>query len=711
MRTSSWVLLPLLLALAAPLPAQAQDQPMLRLLDDSAGDVALAGAPTPTVMPAGTADDLDLVSLDVGETPLDFLFKLGVKDLASGSTTVVASGHDLFFRHHDQDYGITFYPGGSGYAYLYAYEPGEGFGAYVADLPVTMDLGASTMTATVRRDLLIDNDGAAPHPGRILDNFHATTNALGNFYISGQSATPHPEDRMPNDGVGPLAWPVQYGIQQSGHLRLSSEEPFRASNGEASTFVFRINATNLAEEDDLVEFVAQGVPQAWDVQLPGLTMLDANQSVEFPVIVRTAFAHQHGSATAFTLELVSQNDASAVGRIELGLRYPLIAQPAGHHDTVYFHSVDQAEGVGGALDTALKLVQGGDFGKRPYFNTAAPDDDPQDDAVPVTGYTCGLNGNQDDIIGTRYCWSLPLGPGLQMGLDFDLNRTGTYSIPMFSLLPHPGARVEGELVYLPPYEGAGEFNPETGFVERQSVVVATLNTSERADIGANAGHTFTGIITPTPDGDFLPYLNGAGLMLELRMLSARPDNPLFGPKGEPELRPGGTMTLPLLDYEDPLGETFGDDAKLQLALAGDMQRMANPGATVVYNATLTNADNQTHTVALLIIGSNREWATLPGGDELRLEPGESATLRVAVVVPLGAVDEDRADLVLDVASTSELSARALVRMVTTVDTDAEHADDAALVASAQQGGKDTSAPAFTLTLAALAALVLVRRRR
>ncbi len=709
MRFLPWILVLFLLVVTAPVSVQAQDLDMLRLLEDKSGDVALAGSPTTTMMPAGTADDLDLLSLDVGETPLDFLFKLGVKDLASSDTNILASGHELFFRHHDQDYGITFYPGGSGYAYLEAYEPGEGFGAYVADLPVTMDLGASTMTATVRRDLLIDNAGAAPHPGRILDNFHASTNALGNIFISGQSATPHPEDRMPDDGVGPLAWPVQYGIQQSGHLRLSSEEPFRASNGEASTFVFRINATNLGEEDDLVEFVAQGVPQAWDVQLPGLTMLEGNQSVEFPVIVRTAFAHQHGSATAFTLELVSQNDASAVGRIELGMRYPLIAQPAGHHDTVSFHSVDQPGGANGALETALKLVQGGDFGKQPYFNTAVPEDDPQDDGVPVTGYACGLNADQDDLIGTRYCWSLPLGPGLQMGLDFDLNRTGTYSIPMFSLLPQPGARVEGELVYLPPYEQ--EYNPETGFVERQSMVVATLNTSERADIATNAGHTFTGIITPTPDGDFLPYLPGAGLMLELRLLNARPDNPLFGPKGEPELRPGGTMTLPLLDYEDPLGETFGDDAKLQLALDGDMQRMANPGDTVVYNATLTNADNQTHTVALLIIGSNREWATLPAGDEMRLEPGESGAIRIAVVVPLGALDEDRADLVLDVASTSDVAARALVRMVTTVDTDAEHADDAAQTALAQKSGKDAPAPAFAATLAALAAVALTRRRR
>lgn len=716
MRTLPWLLVALVvgLTLAVPVPGQGQDAPQLRVAEDRPGDVAWSGSPAPLAMPAGTADDIDLVSLDVSETPQDFLITLGVKDMASGSASVLASSRQVFFRHHDQDYGIRFYAtsGGGGSAYLEAYEPGETFGAYVADLPLAIDAGASTMTATVRRDLLTDNDGALPHPGRILDNFQAESSYFGIIRINGASA-PQPSDRMPDDGVGALAWPVQYGIQQSGQLRLSSDEPFRSSNGEASTFVFRVNATNLAPQEDLVEFVATGVPTGWDIQLPGLARLEANQSVEFPVIVRTTFAHQHGSATAITLELVSQRDANSVGRIQLGLRYPLIAQPAGHHDQLFLHSIDGSQDTARlAIDTVLKLVQGGDFGKQGYFNTASPDEDPQDDGVPITGYECqSLSGQDGDAVGTAYCWEMPLGPGLQMGLDFDLNRTGTYTIPISSLLPQPGARIEGELVYYPPWDGE-QFDPETGFVERSDIVVAVLEPSERFELGAQGTHTFTGIVTPTEDGDYLPYLPGAGLALQLRLVNARVDNPLLGPKGEPDLLPGGSLSLPLFDYEDRIGEAFSDGAKLHLSLEGAMQRLGNPGDTLLFNATLTNNDNQTHTLALLVIGSNREWATLPGGPEIRLRSNESVTIPIAVLLPLGALDEERADLVLDVASTSDLAARALVRVVATVDTDAEHADDALQAAdAAEQAAKDTPAPAALWLGLLLGALALAKRRR
>lgn len=711
-RSGALALLALLLLPGTSL-AQESTAP-LRLLEEAAGDVVLDGSPSPVVMPAGLADDVDLVSFDLAETPLDFLFMLGVKSLANGDTRFLGTDHRLHFRHNDQDYAIDYYPGqgtaGTAQATLMTFEPGEEYGSQVADLPIAVDIAAGTMTATVLRDLLLDNEGAAPFPGRFLDQFRAESGYLSSSSIRVGGVgmpLPHVADRMPNDGIGPMAWPVQYGIVQTGHLRLASDEPFRASNGEASTFVYRVNATNLGPRDDFVEFVASGVPAAWDVRLPGLTELPANASIEFPVVVRTAFAHRHGSATTLTLEVVSQSDPGSVGRVQIGLRYPAIPQPAGHHNQLYLHS---AQDTLSTLDTVLVTALGPvsrDWSKQAYFNTADPANDEQDDGIAIAGDLCDTQVLDEDVVTSTYCWSIPLLPGLQMGLDFDTSGTGTYSIPFQSTLLQLGARAQGRLVHLQPVAGRG-FDPPNGtFTERDEVVVAVFSTSARADIPLNGKATFGGTITPTAESDFIPYVPGAALRLDLQLEVARPDNP-FLTATAPDLIAGGLFTLPLFDYDDPIGDVFSDGGKLHLLLDGDVQQLGNPGSTLLFNATLHNADNATHELALLLVGSNVAWARIVGDERIEVEAGASRTLQVAVAVPADARDDDRADLVLDVASTSDVGARALVRMVGIVDTDATHPDATAYL-SPTAGPKDTPGPPLVALAIALLALTLARR--
>src|SRR5687768_5746535 len=148
---------------------QAQELPAgpVLLLEDDGGDVALVTAGTPTAMPAGTVDEMDLLGLDAVETAQEFLFTLRTKTLDGTMDDGFASGYEVLFRHHDQQYRINVWPGsgllgggGSYYGYLEAIEPGETYGAFIEQLPVTADIAGATLGIAVRRDLLIDSEGA-----------------------------------------------------------------------------------------------------------------------------------------------------------------------------------------------------------------------------------------------------------------------------------------------------------------------------------------------------------------------------------------------------------------------------------------------------------------------------------------------------------------------------------------------------------------------
>ena len=722
MRLTAALLLALALLVPTPAAAQEPSAAAVALLEDPAGDVeAYANGSPATAVPAGNdlGEALDLRGLAAQETPLEVLLTLSATSVDPGALSVLAIEYLVQFRHVDVTYQLSIfaYTNLGGGPPMYAGEltilDASGFGSHVASVPVTADQAAGTMTAALPRAALVDAEGAAPFPGRTLDGFRASAGYLEGASLSlgsaGQSPLPYVADHMPDEGEGLVPLPIVHGLAQTGALRLSSEEPFRASNGEASTFVFRVNATNVGGDEHVASFAVAGAPASWEVRTPELVRLPPGETVELPIVVRTAFAHAHGSSTALTLELASQDDPGSVGRIQIGLRYPAIAQPAGHHNELYLHNIDTSDDpVFLALGTALGAVAGGDGVRFPYVNTAPPEADEQDDKTPVTGQYCGLRvAGDNDTVGSSYCWRAPLLPALEMGLDFDLAAEGAYSIPIHSMYPQPGARVEGRIVYYAPLEQSDD---PFAFFFQEPIVVAELLASERTDLLVNQGHVFTGVIKATEEGELIPYARGAGLELQVELLNARPDNFYLGPKLEPQLSPGGFLRLPLLEYEDPVDEAYAAASALHLVLDGDSRRDANPGDTVVYTVTLHNADAQAHDVALALVGSNREWGTLLDDDGFRLDADGGRTVRIAVTVPADALDEDRADLVLEAASRDDLSARALLRLVTTVDTDAEHADDAALLAGAAAPKDAPAGAASALALAVLGLAGLARRR-
>lgn len=710
----AWAIALLLLA-AVPTGQPQATVATITVLEDAANDVQATG-PAPQGVPGDTFSSIDLIAVHVTEERADMLigFEVAAWDAPDGRLSGLLMTLD--FQHNGRVFRVQtesiVQPQGRDTTARSWLQSPDATGVYrnIEEL-FGERLDGNTFTVPVPRNLLVDDAGAAPFPGRTLAGFWAQArwfeiDGIGLGSGTPTLTTPTAVDRAPDTGEGTIAVPIQFGLLQSGHARLATNEPFRVSNGEASTFVFTIQATNLGAEDDFFEFGAQGVPSGWDVQLPRLTRIAAGQNVSLPVIARTAFAHDHGSVADFVVEMSSQADPTAVGRVQLGLNYPLIPQPAGHHNQIYLHTnAPEDTPANAAIEAAVFAAVGGTL-VRSFMNTMPPEAEPRDAGVLHHGQYCRLSAMDDnDTVGGGYCWEIWLDPGLQMGLDFDPTTQGSYKIPISSLAPQPGARLQGELRYFPPGESSFGGGPSPFFDDY--LVLATLDPAPRVDMLVNEQRLFEGTITATPDGDLLPYQRGGYLVLALELRVNRPDNFYLGPKLVADLQPGGSMLWPLLEYEDPVDETFAGAGLVDLVPQGPNHRLNNPGKTTLYNLTLTNTAGPKQTFDVDLLGSNRGWARLVGNPTMTLEKGESRQLQVAVAVPSDARDGERADLIVEAASTDSLDARALLRLVTTADTDAEHADEAALVPMAEAA--KSPAP-WTLLVVALGVALALRRR-
>lgn len=720
----SWTTL-LLAVLLMPIPALAQaDSAAAAILQDGGGDVKAEANGTPAgAIPGGRYAATDLLGLTVQESITDFTMTLAVASLSNpGETLAESARYTIRFAHGPVTYEVWMFRSviqePTYFAYLGSVDPGTGYTSWLEDLPVTVDAAAGTMAVSVPRDLLVDEDGSAPFPGRVLAGFRTTS--IGFFDTSGASIglgpggeVPFPGarlyDAMPEPSASGVDWAVQLGLAQTGDARLVSPVPVRSSNGEATTFVFTVTAMNLGPQQRF-RLAATGTPATWQVSLPSdLVEVAEKSSVDLPILVSVPFAHEHGRLQQFTLEMTGVDDPGDVGRIRLGVRYTTPPQPAGHHDTVFLHTAKA--GGDPTLDVAFSTAFGFDPTQM-YFNTLAPADDENDAGTPVGGAMRSFNPPT-----VKYSWWIPLSPSLQMGLDFDLARQGVLRVPIDTVLPMPGAVLSGRLVHT--YTSGEEVDCSEGctiddiyFGAGEHTKAATIGPSAAQDVAPNSKATpFEAAIVPTPGGDYLPFQPGATLVLELNLTFTRVD-PLFGPRDAPKLA-GGEMVLPLLEYHDPVDQVFSSLSSLMIEVQGEQQRMVNPGRTALFELRLMNHGDTDASYDLELDGANLGWASILGERRVSIPAGEERTLGVAVTAPGGAPDGAVSDLVLAAVDTRDPTARTLARLLTTVDTEAEHPDDSSRVPglSEQLSAKDSPSPGLAAVALAVVALALALRRR
>jgi hypothetical protein len=746
-----WALLVAALFLPFALPAAGQapaDAPgPVHLLDDHAGDVQVtaSGQVAPS---GGRFAAADVTGLDVAETQDDLTFTLKAASLQSGGDApfVETIVYRIGFLHNDRQFRVlmvrSVFQSASYTAQLQAFDGGRGgYFSLTRMGAATADEGAGTISATFAKDLLVDEEGNAPQPQVPFTGWHVLATSLGTAFFAqgnqlclgpaGCQAPPNLQasDSMPDQGNGTADLALRFGVVQTGHARLSSPTPTRASNGEATTIVYQVTARNLGPASEMFMLGAAGAPGGWDVQLPAEHVtIPGNGTLVFPVLLTMPFTHQHGTYQFFVVTLTSMKDSGSVGRVQLGVRFSQPPQPAGHHNALWLHTADN--------QNFFDQLPGGEQASDATFGTGASlymnalDSDPLDSHLAVPGQPCFHNAAPTVPPQASYCWDVPLSPGLEIGLDFDLNKTGTISVPVTTTPPMPGATLRGALDYFPPANATGGRNglPRPGQNTGgppQPTELAQVRPKAPVDIQAGSSSAPTILVAdlaPTVQDPYVPFVKGASLVLHLEVDFTGMDVVQFpNQESPPFIQPGGTVTeLPLFEYHDRVNQLFASSSALMLAADGAQDRMVNPGRQVLFNLTLMNHGSASATVDLQLKGTNAEWAQVlaPAKTQVTLPAGSSLPVAVAVTVPKGAAASDgsghgdMADLILSATSATDLNQRTLARLHVMVDGSRDWPSDEAAIQAMQglKSKKGTPGLEMPLLAAALAVALLARRR-
>jgi len=707
-----------ILVMPMAMPAVAQDPVATHIADDAAGDVKITLQGQATPPPADAFAAADLKALDVTEGLDEFIITVTVASLTPQAEAAFEGStvYTVNFLQHDRSYRVrvsrivaftTTYS-----ARLEGFDPGRGGYFSLLPLPLDVDPATGQMSMSVPRQAMTDANGAAPHPEIPISGFRAAAQGLAlprrnNKIGLSTEGLATVLDRMPDTGNATTELPVHFGVRQKGLARLSSEIPTRASNGEATTFVFQVQASNLGVAEETYTLTTTTIPASWTVKLPASQVtIPGNGSVSLPVLVTTPFTHTHGAFQNFEVHMKSVSDPGNEGAIQLGVRYMQPPQPAGHHNQLWFHSEPDTDDP--VTAAAFSLFGGG---ASVWIN--AIDVDPIDKAVEVPAENAGTEAN-GTAARHAYQWDVPLSPGLEMGLDFDTAATGQIQVNVKSPIPALATVMSGRLVHYgkpPGVPGPGQ--PAHGIM----TVLADIPATAAMDLQPGTPAVLQSTIVPTAAADFVAFEKGASLVLQLNLTMQRADAP-FGPQA-PVLVPGSTMTLPLYEYHDPVNDIFLSDVELVATTAQD--RAANPGQSVLFNLTLENRAQTDGTFLLAIDGTNSQWARLlPAMPEVQVPAGGSYAFSIAVKVPSDvkvptnpAAEKPAADLIVSATNQADLTQRALVRLYTTVD-NGRHTDDAALIAKIENAQVPEDTPGFGsaagLLALALVALALSRRR-
>lgn len=702
-------LVPLAVEAQPPTQSPTSDPVRIDVLADGANDVQVGGTLPGTANPTPRMAQLDLRAASVLETPGELIFGLTVAGLGDGAEPPLAESafYMLQFLQGDVQYALQLGRIKSQdtgvFGMLARYDPAQDRYYAIDYVETTADPATATFTALVPRDLVVDSHGARPYPGVALSGFWAESQSFMEIFtfpvgFTGQPA-PTIRDRMPDAGNGTIAVPILLGPVQTGSARLSSLVPTRQSNGEATTIVFQVEARNVGDAADRYRITARNAPREWQVTVPeDLLPLEAGMVVNFPVLVTVPFTHTHGTFRSLLLHMESSTDPASRADLELGIRYPRVPQPAGHHNLLNLHGAR-------FTDDPTVPVYAAAFGfnmEYPWMN--ALEDDPGDQKVEVPA---DATFSVVPAVPDNFRWTVPLAPDLAIGLDFDLNRTGSFQGQFVATTPLLQATMSGELVL---YTGSSfdEFGTRAG---GNRTVLGHLAPSPPQDLQPNTPVGYTLPLAATPAADLIPYEPGTALVLELNLTGMRPDT--FVAREPPRMRPGAILDVPLLEFHDPVDATFAATPHLDLAVQSDQDRNVNPGRTAVYQVRATLApEAAAQTLRVSLSGTHLEWARLLDLPERQMQPGESWDFAVAITAPAGAKEKESADIVVRAQASGDATVQSLVRLYATVTTARDIPDEAALAASLDKTKVEESPGAgIGVLLAVLAAAMWVSRRR
>jgi hypothetical protein len=669
---------------------------------------------------------IDLLSASIEETPSSLRFTFEVADFESEQATPSRVGFTPYFEEWVR--GVTFDLEGQPYtvgviqdpfggdmvlASLYDFSfPGVGnyyFPDFRTVAPAVPLESSAGWTGEIEKRWLRTPELIPLREGHVLENirmFASNTGFSGAFTPcpDADTASPGSPPRVAictatvvdDSGTEPIGrLEVVETPPGVGHIFMRMQAPYRFSNGLATTYLFEAQVYNLeAMADDVVLQVSE-IPPGWDVRAPAIASFEGAGMQTIPIAVTVPFSHQHGSNHLMSLTAVSQLNQSAAIDQPFGVIFADPPQPAGHHNTLWFH----------AEDPCGEDFAGGQGCPRLYMN-AAQDPEPLyrnsrwvDEVSSGSGVMISAS---NPAAPAKAFWDVRLAPSLRVGLELDAAKEGTLKFALRTGYDWT-ARIDAEVVL---YDFASGSHTQ-------------LLQGSITDVALAAGTAKSIDITMIITADKLRYspAPGQGLLLRINATdesglpgNAKPGNVFF-------ITDESTLSLPLLDFHEDVDLAGLEFSNLQIDRISERLKAVNPGKTTVFEFNVTNLGTGRATLDWTIAGPDHfvGWAKAAPSTS-HLKANSSGVVIVRADVPKSAVDGETAELLLVGTSRQDANVQVFGRLVVAVREGADIPDEAtaanALVGdavSANDKQKESPGPGLLAALAALG--LLVRRRR
>lgn len=344
------------------------------------------------------------------------------------------------------------------------------------------------------------------------------------------------QDRLPNtDSVGPFTFVL--GNEQHG-VNIAAKKPFRPSNGAAAAYLFELSANGPAGSHVTVGLV--GLPETWSAAYPRTLVLPREGNASFPVILGVPFAHSHGGEQQIRVVLTDMKDETTWGAAAMAIHWLDVAQPAGHHPTLFLHSApgsDPLASATGRLDVWMSTVED-------LSGQATEDPIPAANPGGLSERAGGLH---------RYTLpNVPLSPALQLGLSFRPEPAGM-QVRVESPLAAQEVTVGGMIWHCDfnvrsAYAESPDCQTPFGYGLQTIIALGTIQGNVEAGMNSiDVPLTVPGpfLFTDSPNTNLfaMAWLNSS------TPLDANPAAPLL-------FHPSQFLRLPLLEYQDPNATAF-----------------------------------------------------------------------------------------------------------------------------------------------------------
>lgn len=601
---------------------------------------------------------VDLMGLDLEETEDNIIFRLTVQDVSSSPELVVWTSVQYSI---DMDYGdnawelrlfrSTGFDNSVQWGGNLRQTNAEGF---QFGRGVQVEVEGNTLVATVPRGALVNEDDQQLSRSRTLDNIKVQS-AARQFNFGDQRPL-EASDLMPDDQVGAV-WESLLGPRQEGPAVLWSDKPFRASNGEETTYAFEVRLES--SEARQMDLRVANVPAGWNVMLP-VSSANSADNTTIPVLAQVPFRHAHGETETFSLIAENGEDYT---ELQMGVQYLDPAEISGHHNTAYLHTMP-----GGEFNLNDVVVLDFTYG---LLTTEMTNDQALDAPVQSNGGSM-ICGPDNSLTCERFYYYAPL----YNGFDANVDEQGTFDFQA----DFPITALEAEaFVTIRHQSYDGDYTEEIIFE------------GTSGPVGQSSGVTdFSVVLDALAYADRIDVARSQAMELEIELRYQAPQFPVqLG--DETPLRVGitaGELTLPLNDYHDDVSAFFDGIPSLNVHVPADTQTV-NDGETRLFPVHLENIGSTDLELHMVLEG---DWAELLADETVKIGTGESVEVNVAMR-PVDTKNGDQSDAILTIhgEDTQEIvTLRAIV-------TDQDVPDDAELASELEV--QETPWPAVLIPLA------------